>query len=61
MKIIKQMVVTIYADGTTKCTERGLPQKDVSNGRYISKKPNPQDNTPVFPEFAGEFAGIVNK
>ena len=51
MKIIKQMVVTIYADGTTKCTERGLPQKDASNGRYISKKPKPQDNTPMFHEF----------
>lgn len=61
MKIIKQMVVTIYADGTTKCTERGLPQKDVSNGRYISNKPKPQDHTPIFPEFAGAFPGIVNK
>lgn len=37
MKIVKQMVLTVYADGSTKCTERGQADRG-SDGRFIGKK-----------------------
>ena len=50
MKIIKQIVMTVYDDGSTKMTERGLSKRDKSTGRFIPNLREPRDDTPFFPE-----------
>lgn len=47
MRIVKQMVLTVYADGSTKCTERAQADRG-SDGRYI-RKHKPEDLGPMLP------------
>ena len=51
MKIIKQVVMTVYEDGRVKMTERALADRDEATGRFLPKKRRKDDDTPFFPEF----------
>ena len=51
MRIIVQMVLTVYEDGTTKMTERALAERDDATGRFRRKTVPVRDDTPVFPQF----------
>lgn len=44
---IKQMVLTVYSDGTTRCTERKLTERDGKSGRFRGKVV--VDKTPMLP------------
>lgn len=49
--IIKQMILTVYSDGSTKCTERTLPERDGKSGRYKKRDREIVDPTPYFEGF----------
>ena len=51
MRIIRQMVLTVYEDGTTRMTERAMADRDEATGRFLPKKRRKDDDTPFFPEF----------
>lgn len=49
MRIIRQMVLTVYEDGTTRMTERAMADRDEATGRFLPKKRKTRDDTPYFP------------
>ena len=49
MKIIRQMLLTVYEDGTTRMTERDMTERDNETGRFLPKKRKERNDTPYFP------------
>lgn len=51
MKVVKQILVTVYDDGTVKTKDVAERLRDEVTGRFVKAQVKTEYDTPVFKEF----------